>query len=581
MTEEALYRRSEARFSSLVKNASDVICILGEDGAIRYVSPSVQRMFGHVSSVLAGGRFIDIVHPDERRRVLALIAETAAQPAGDPQKAEFRVRHAEQGWRDVEALVTNLLEDDAVNGIVLNIRDVTERKAFEAELEHQAFHDALTGLPNRALFQNRLEHALAGQRRDSLPVAILFLDIDALKEINDTLGHAAGDKVLQEVGRRLDDCMRAVDTATRMGGDEFAVMIQDSKSEMHSIEIAQRVIDALALAFSLDGKRVTVATSMGIAFSNRGGSVCLDAEELLRDAEAAMYMAKQSGNGAYQVFQPDMHAQALARLELKADLQRAMDAQEFTLRYQPIIDLTRGDMAGMEALVRWEHPTRGTVSPTEFIPLAEETGLIVSLGHDILRQACRHAVLLQRACPREPPLSISVNVSGFQLQRPEFIDEVRGVLAETEIVPSSLILELTESVMMQDMDLSISRMNALRSLGVRLAIDDFGTGYSSLTYLRTLPVDILKIDRSFLADPRPEATLLIAAVVQLARIFTLEAVVEGIENEDYLDRLTDIPCDFGQGFYFAEPLTGDEVMTIASQQSHMGSARFEPATTGV
>src|SRR6202040_166604 len=248
---------------------------------------------------------------------------------------------------------------------------------------------------------------------------------------------------------------------------------------------------------------------------------------LVSDADAAMYMAKQAGTGAYQIFQPDMHAYALARLELKADLQRAMEAREFTLRSQPIIDLARGDMAGVEALARWEHPSRGTVSPVEFIPLMEETGLIVALGNHILREACQQAVLLQREYPRDPPLLISVNVSAFQLQRPEFIDEVRAVLEETEIVPSSLILELTESVMMQDTDLSILRMNALRALGVRLAIDAFGTGYSSLMYLRMLPVDILKIDRSFLADPSPEATLLIAAVVQLARIFNLQTVVEG------------------------------------------------------
>jgi EAL domain-containing protein (putative c-di-GMP-specific phosphodiesterase class I) len=340
-------------------------------------------------------------------------------------------------------------------------------------------------------------------------------------------------------------------------------------------------MDALAVTLPLDGRQITITTSIGIAFSDKSGSSGRDGEELLADADAAMYMAKQSGNGGYQVFQPDMHAQALARLELKSDLQRAMDAHEFTLRYQPIIDLSRGDMAGMEALARWEHPTLGTVSPADFIPLLEATGLIVSLGHQLLREACQHAVLLQRECPRDPPLSISVNVSAFQLQRPEFIDEVRGVLGETEIAPSSLILELTESVMMRDMDVSILRMNALRSLGVRLAIDDFGTGYSSLMYLRRLPVDVLKIDRSFLADQSPEATLLIAAVVQLARIFKLQAVVEGIEDATYLERLKGASCDFGQGFYFAKPLSGDEVMAIAAQQSHSGAVDFEPALARV
>jgi diguanylate cyclase (GGDEF)-like protein/PAS domain S-box-containing protein len=569
LTEDALLRRSEARLSSLVKNASDVICIVGEDAVIRYMSPSVEQMFGYLPSGLVGTRLVELVYPADRARVLAATAAIAAEPVGSAQKAEFRVRRANDGWLDVEALGTNLLGDEAVNGIVLNIRDVTQRKAFEAELKHQAFHDALTGLPNRALFHNRLEHALAGQHRDGSSVAVLFLDVDALKDINDSLGHAAGDKVLQQVGRRLSDCMRRADTAARIGGDEFAVAILGSESDMHSIEIAQRVTEALAHTLTIDGKQLTVATSMGIAFSQRAGVPSRDADELLRDADAAMYVAKQAGTGGYAVFHPDMHAEALARLELKADLQRAMDAGEFTLRYQPIMDLSRHDMAGMEALARWEHPTRGVISPEDFIPVAEETGLIVPLGRHILCKACRHAVWLQQECPRDPPLSIAVNVSAFQLQRPEFIDEVRDVLGETGIAPSSLILELTESVMLQDMDRSVLRMNDLRALGVTLAIDDFGTGYSSLGYLRRLPVDILKIDRSFLADPSPSAALLIVAVVQLAGIFKLQTVVEGVEDETYLERLKDTRCDFGQGFYFAKPLSGAEVMAFAAQHSQV------------
>jgi diguanylate cyclase (GGDEF)-like protein/PAS domain S-box-containing protein len=564
LTEETLNQRSEARLSSLVKNASDVICIVAGDAVIRYVSPSVERMFGYEPEALVDTSLLAVAHPEDRRRVLAFVSALAAQPTGQPQTLGFRVRHCDETWRDVEVLATNLLADAAVNGIVLNVRDVTERKVFEAQLEHQAFHDTLTGLPNRALFRNRVEHALVARGRQSLPVAVLFLDIDDFKDVNDSLGHAAGDKVLQEVGRRLDGCMRAVDTAARLGGDEFAVLIEDAENEMHSIEVAQRVIDALGGTLSLDGKQITIAPSVGIAFSHRGDSVCMDAEELLRDADVAMYMAKQTGKGGYQIFQPEMHSQTLARLELRADLQRAMDADEFTLRYQPIIDLARGDMAGMEALVRWEHPSRGTVSPAEFIPLVEETGLIVPLGERILRRACEQAVMLQRECPRDPELAVSVNVSAFQLQRPELIDEVAEVLRDTGIAPSSLILELTESVMMRDLDLSIERMESLRELGVRLAIDDFGTGYSSLMYLRRLPADILKIDRSFLADPSQQVTLLTASVVQLARIFDLQAVVEGIETEEQLERLHDMRCDFGQGFYFAKPLTEDQIAAFAA-----------------
>jgi diguanylate cyclase (GGDEF)-like protein/PAS domain S-box-containing protein len=572
LSEEAAHQRSEARLSSLVKNASDVICILAEDGGIHYVSPSVQGMLGYLPSVLTGDCLADIVEPNERTRVLAFIAATAARPAGQPHTVGFRMRHAERGWRDVEALATNLLGDEAIGGIVLNIRDVTERKAFEAELEHRAFHDTLTGLANRALFRNRLEHALAGQGRDRMTVAVLFVDVDDLKDVNDSLGHAAGDKVLREVGRRLDGCMRGVDTAARISGDEFAVLINGSDSETDSIEIARRVINALAVTLTLEGKQVPIAASMGIAFNSGGGSARAGAEELMRDADAAMYMAKRSGKGGYEVFHPEMHAQALARLELKGDLQRAIEANEFTVRYQPIMDLARHDIAGMEALARWEHPIRGTVSPDEFIPLVEQSGLIVPLGRHVLREACRQAVLLQNECPREPALSISVNVSAFQLQRPEFIDEAREVLQETRIEPSSLILELTESVLMRNMDLSISRMNALRSLGVRLAIDDFGTGYSSLVYLRTLPVNILKLDRSFLADESAQATRMITAVVELARIFNLQSVVEGIESDASLARLRDAHCDFGQGFYFAKPLSGEDLMTFALQSRVRGAS---------
>ena len=576
LTRESATQRSEQRLSALITNASDVICIVGKDAIINYVSPSVQRTFGYLPDELSGCTLAELVHPDERQRLLSLIASIATQLAGERATAEFRVSHARRSWRDVEVLGTNLLDDEAVAGIVLNIRDIGERKAFQAELEHQAFHDTLTGLPNRALFRNRVEHALSSQRRDHLPVAVLFLDVDDFKNVNDSLGHAAGDEVLQELGRRLEDCMRSVDTAARLGGDEFAVLIHEAESELQSVEIAHRVMDRLEGSIALPGRDLTLATSIGIAFSDQNMISGRDAEELLRNADAAMYMAKESGKGHYQIFQPEMHTRALARLELKTDLQRALDCGEFTLRYQPIMDLTRGDMAGMEALVRWEHPTRGTVLPIDFVSLLEDTGLIVPVGRHVLCEACAWAARMQRECPRDPPLSMAVNVSAHQLQRPEFIDEVRSALDETGIVPSSLTLELTESVMMQDMELSLMRLNGLRALGVKLAIDDFGTGYSSLNYIRQFPVDILKIDRSFLADPNPETTELTAAIVALARILSLKAVAEGIENPAQLELLRDMNCDFGQGFHFARPLHAEEIMRMASAQAGTGVPATAP-----
>ncbi len=449
---------------------------------------------------------------------------------------------------------------------------LTEERA-QAEIEHQSFHDTLTGLPNRALFRDRVAHALAGQRRDRLPVAVLFMDIIDFKNVNDGLGHVVGDTVLRELARRLEDCMRPVDTAARIGGDEFAILIHDTESELHAVEIAQRVMDALQAPIPLDGMTVTIATSVGVAFSDHPALADADADaeadELMSNADAAMYMAKESGLGGYQVFQPEMHAKALARLSLKADLQRALDYGEFTLRYQPIMDLARGDMAGMEALVRWEHPERGTVAPLEFVPLLEDTGMIVPVGRHILMEACAWAAHMQSNCPRQPPLSMAVNVSACQLQRPEFIEEVRHALEETGIVPASLTLELTESVMMQDMELSLLRLKALRAMGVKLAIDDFGTGYSSLNYIRQLPVDVLKIDRSFLADPNPEVAELTEAIVGLARIFKLKVVAEGVEHPGHLERLRASFCDFGQGFHFAQPLHGQEVLAMVQAQPSM------------
>ena len=557
---------SERRFRSLIRNASDVVCIVEDDAAIRYVSASIERMFGWSPNALKDRNLPDILHPGDAPRMLAFIASIAGQQNGQPLMAEFRLRHFSEGWRDVEVFGTNLVEDQAVQGLVLNIRDISERKAFEAELEHQAFHDPLTGLPNRVLFRDRVEQALAGQHRDGGWVAVLFLDVDDFKNVNDSLGHRAGDSVLQEVARRLDECQRAVDTAARMGGDEFGVLVRSFEKETDVVEIAERLISALSTSMPVDGRQISIRPNIGIAFGNDDARAPSDADELLRDADVAMYMAKEQGRGGYQIFQPEMHSRALARLELKTDLERALDAGEFTLRYQPVMDLARADLAGMEALVRWEHPSRGTVPPLDFIPLVEDTGLIVPLGHHVLTQACKWAAHMQQACPRDPPLWVSVNVSARQLQREELVDEVRGVLEQAAIAPSSLILELTESVAMKDTEVTIRRMDALRALGVRLAIDDFGTGYSSLNYVRQLPVDILKIDRSFVADPSPEVTEMTAAIVRLAEIFKLQVVPEGIETELQLKHLQEMHCAFGQGFYFAKPLCDDEILSMALEQ---------------
>jgi EAL domain-containing protein (putative c-di-GMP-specific phosphodiesterase class I) len=348
--------------------------------------------------------------------------------------------------------------------------------------------------------------------------------------------------------------------------------VRDSESELHSVEIAERVMAGVGAPISVEGRDVKVAVSVGIAFGDHNMVSADDAGELLRNADAAMYTAKENGKANHQLFNPELHARTMARMELKAELLRAHENGEFTLRYQPIMDLARGDMAGMEALARWEHPERGVLSPTEFVPLLEETGLIVQVGRQILSEACAWGAHMQQECPREPPLSMAVNVSARQLQRPEFIQEVATVLDESSIVRSSLTLELTESVMMQDMEVSLLRLESLRRLGVKLAIDDFGTGYSSLNYVRELPVDVLKIDRSFLADENPQVAQMTASIVGLARIFNLKAVAEGVENGDQLERLQGMHCDFGQGFHFAKPLSAQDVLAMARETREQAGA---------
>jgi diguanylate cyclase (GGDEF)-like protein len=419
----------------------------------------------------------------------------------------------------------------------------------------------VTGLANRALFRDRLEHALERERRHERPVAVLLLDLDDFKTINDSLGHAAGDRLLAEVGGRLKDCLRAADTAARLGGDEFAVVLEDAGHGVEAADVASRILDGLEAPFNLEGKDVYVRASIGIATADLDGQGPRAAEDLLRDADVAMYMAKEAGKGRYQVFEPVMHDIALRRLDMKADLQRALERQEFVLHYQPVIELGSGKISGVEALIRWAHPTRGTVPPLEFIPLAEETGAIVAIGGWVLQEACRTGVRLQERFPMEPPLHVAVNVSARQLQWPRLAGEVAQVVRDSGFPPGHLILEITESVMMRDMDLSLQRLAELKELGVQLAVDDFGTGYSSLNYIQRFPVDILKVDKSFVeavtTDGRKSA--LTATILKLADDLDLRPVAEGIERADQLERLLELGCELGQGFYFSKPLPAEDI----------------------
>jgi diguanylate cyclase (GGDEF)-like protein len=442
---------------------------------------------------------------------------------------------------------------------VLNMREVSERKAFERELAHRAFHDALTGLPNRALFRDRVEHALSRAHRDGGNVAVLLVDLDDMKWVNDSLGHAAGDALLREVADRLARTARAADTVARLGGDEYAILLDGSDDPMVGVAVAERVLDALVVPVTIDGHAFPVRASIGVAHAELRGTSVQDADILLRNADAAMYVAKEAGKGRYRVFEDAMHDEALARLALKNDLQRALERGEFHLEYQPVVALESGRIAGLEALLRWRHPERGLVSPAEFVPLAEETGVIVPIGEWVLREACAHAARLHAATPHEPPVGIAVNVSARQLQRPQIVGDVRAALAESGIPASTLTLELTETVLVSDVDLAVLRLHELRSIGVNLAIDDFGTGYSSLTYLRHFPLDILKVDKSFVDDVggADGTGPLTAAILDLARVLGLRAVAEGIEDPRQIEVLRRLGCELGQGYALYRPLSAD------------------------
>jgi diguanylate cyclase (GGDEF)-like protein/PAS domain S-box-containing protein len=551
-------QRNEARFRSLVAHSSDLITVLDADGLITYQSPSIERLLGHPPEGVEGSSFFEFVTENDRPR-LERILEGRATRGGEAHTFECSLRHADGRWIEFEVQHTHLLEDEHVRGIVLNSRDVSERKAFEEQLSHQAFHDPVTGLANRALFADRVAHALRATVRKGALVAVMFIDLDDFKTVNDSLGHQAGDAVLVEVARRLERAIRPADTVARFGGDEFAVLLDGVENSDEAAMIADRLLLELQVPTEIDRQQVYPRASIGICMSDED-LLTQDAEELLRNADVAMYMAKRGTKGGYQLFEPAMHERVVERLELRAELELALERGQLEVYYQPVVRLTEGSRYGFEALLRWHHPTRGLVLPTQFIPLAEETGLIVPIGRWVLHQACRKATELAPTMSR--PLRVSVNLSVKQLQSESIVDDVRGALETTGIDPSSLVLEVTETVMLADADVAVERLHALKKLGVAIAMDDFGTGYSSLSYLSRLPVDILKMDRSFLgADIDDDG--LAAAIMAIGERLGLEVVAEGIEHPEQIDALQNLGFDLGQGFYFGRP------MPAASLDEHL------------
>jgi diguanylate cyclase (GGDEF)-like protein/PAS domain S-box-containing protein len=556
LAEDLHQRQSAERFRALVQNSSDVIAVLEQDLTIRYHTPSVGRVLGYADEELVGSLLTDLLGNDDAVGLRTFFDDICATPA-TPTPRDLTLRRKDDSTCQLESVFNNLLEDPNITGVVVTARDVTERRRLEAELAHQAFHDSLTGLANRALFADRVAHALdRGLRRQNL-FAVLFVDLDDFKTVNDSLGHAAGDELLVEIARRLDGCMRPEDTCARLGGDEFAVMVENIDDPEAAIVVAKRVLAAIAVPLRVLGSQVSVQASVGIAF----GSGTQSASEVLRSADLAMYKAKGDGKSRHAVYEPSMHERVLERLALKADLQRSVVAEEFEIYYQPIVALQAGAIVGLEALLRWRHPERGLVLPEEFVPLAEETGLILPLGRFVLHGACREVRRWRNQGYGH--LGISVNIAAKQLASPSLPAEVSAALTESSLEPSALTLEITESVLL-DSEAIITRLEDLKQLGVQIAIDDFGTGYSSLNYLRRFPVDTLKIAKPFVdgVGSSPEQERLASAILRLGATLGLDTVAEGIEEARQFERLRRLRCRYGQGFYFSPPLPAAEIDTF-------------------
>jgi diguanylate cyclase (GGDEF)-like protein/PAS domain S-box-containing protein len=557
---QSALRASEAELHALVGAMSDVIVALDRNG--RYIK---------IAASAADAR---------HRAPVEWLGHTVGEvlPAGPADTVQACVARALETRRavDVEysldidgttAWFAGTVSPMDASSVVWVTRDITTRKQLESQLAYQALHDPLTGLANRALFHDRVEHALKGMERVGGRLAVLFLDLDDFKTVNDSLGHTEGDRLLAAVATRFLNATRGCDTVARLGGDEFAVLLESVHSDSDVITVADRIATSLRAPILLDEKSVPVTASMGIA---RAGDAD-GADELLRNADVAMYTAKSAGKGRYAIFAPEMHKSLVDRMALEADLREGIARQELRLMFQPIVDLSTGRLAAAEALVRWEHPTRGLLAPNVFIPMAEETGLIVPLGRWVLREACRLAATWRAPNALDERPTVTVNLSGRQFQHAELVRDVAAALAESALDPNRLILEITETVIMRDVDATMARLLELKALGVRLAIDDFGTGYSSLGSLRRFPIDVLKIDKAFVDGITlgGNDAALARTIIALGDMLSLRTVAEGIEDSQQFRALRELGCELGQGYLFAKPQPPD-AFTALLASSHAG-----------
>ncbi len=558
--DQAALRESETRLKALVRHGSDMITVVAPDATVLYQAGAAQTMLGYEPQELEGHKLSDWLVPADAAELLALCANANGSSAA----REIRFRHRDGRLRVCEARATSLHGAGGWDGIVLNIWDVSERKELEERLRHQAFHDGLTGLPNRALFGDRLDHALSrrARRKGGADVSVMLIDLDDFKSINDSFGHLVGDRLLRIIAERLDEALRAADTISRLGGDEFGVIIDESDSQADDIDTAQRILAAIERPFEVEGRHYPVSASIGIARQEEGSS----GEQLIRNADLAMYEAKGKGKNGWSVYSSGMHIATEERLQLKADLAHAVaGGGQLEIHYQPMVALETGAIVGLEALLRWIHPTRGTIPPETFIPLAEESGSILEIGRWVLREACRQGQGWIESTDRD--LLISVNVSARQLASIQVVHDVEDALEASGLPAERLVVEVTESQLMRNVDQAVAALDAIREMGVRVAIDDFGTGYSSLSQLEQLPVDILKVDRDFAGTSRDrsEHARLLRAVMDIGDSLNLSTIAEGIETPGQLAELRELDFPLGQGFLFSRPMPGAEVDVLLAE----------------
>jgi len=576
--------KREELFRIVAENAADMIALVDVKGRRLYNSPAYEKMLGYTSEELAKTSAFEQIHPEDRMKVLE--ASREARRTGEGQKLEYRIKHKNGSWKILESTANTIKDANGnVEKMVIINRDITDRKAAEELLEQNSFQDHMTGLPNRRLFLDRLERSFARAKRTAdYKYAVLFVDIDGFKAFNESMGTTVGDLVIVEIGRRISACLRNDDTVARpkgklpiadilslLGGDEFTVLLENIVDPSDAMRVARRIMAAVAAPFVADHQQVKVSASVGIALSTTPHE---KAEDLLQDADVAMRRAKARGGARCDVFDEAMHKQALRRLTLEAELQTALDRGQFQLCYQPVIHLPSNQAAGFEALLRWQHPEQGLISPYKFLETAENFGLLFSIGKWVIRAACRQMQEWQTSCQLPDRFTMTVNISARQLSNANFVTDVKSAIKETGIEPARLQLEINENAVITDLKQSAEIIHQLRHLGVRISIGDFGTGLSSIGWLRRCPLDELKIDRTLISSMSADNAScdIVQLIVGMGRNLKLRVVAEGVESIGQLELLKKLGCEFGQGHFFSQPVTAKQAEQSLQQFSLLTQA---------